>query len=140
MKKLVLLGLLLYPFHAQAQEATVTQLCQQLENYQPGADVEYKPGQNARGDAVAPADLNENGQVPIGDNFRLGITYDQAQQFNLPNVPYSPFLYVGDAEIKKRRQRLFQRQTPEPTASAVFMRPKSKRYTAGATKTRPPSA
>lgn len=103
MKKLILTVLFLLPVAAVAQDrVTVEQLCRELPNYQPEASVEYQPNKDVHGNDVAPADLDGgNNQIKLGDSIKLAITYDQAQQLNIPGVPYTPQMYVGNAEIKQ---------------------------------------
>jgi len=119
MKKLLLTIAILLPVTAYADDVvTVDKLCRELPNYQPSADVTYTPNKDVHGRDVAPADLDGgSNQIGLGESIKLAITYDQAQQLHLPNVPYTPQMYIGNAEIKKdgsvffNGKRLSQAQT-----------------------------
>jgi len=59
-----------------------SQICATLAGAASGA--EYRPGVNASGDAVAPADLPSTPSRPSVDNFPIEIDQHLARRFNLP--------------------------------------------------------
>jgi len=82
---------LVLPAAAAAQEPSLTvdpRACRMVADHVPSADVEYRPGVDARGNAVAPADLPgswgaTNPSAPeLPVTFRIGV--DLAQRLGLP--------------------------------------------------------
>ncbi|WP_109117176.1 hypothetical protein [Azospirillum sp. TSO22-1] len=67
------------PAAAQAPPFDIA-VCRYLPRHAPSADVEYKPGLDARGKRVAPADLpGLAGAVPV-DRFEIPVTLDFARR------------------------------------------------------------
>ena len=58
--------------------------CARLVRHEPAPDVAYKPGADARGRAVAPADLGSNPSVKIPDRFEFPITVDLGERLGIP--------------------------------------------------------
>ncbi len=92
MKNFLLLTLMiLMPFAALARDKTdgqsetlavQTMLCQKLAQHTPSNDVNFQPGVDAQGNAVAPADLNAT--QPIVKHFiEVPLTIDLARRMNL---------------------------------------------------------
>ena len=101
--RLSLAFLLLSPFPVFAAEPpNITDLCQELVEYQPSDDVEYKPGVDVNGENVVPADLNGGTSIELPETTKVLITVEQAQQLGLPaNVLYQPTAIVGMATVNK---------------------------------------
>jgi hypothetical protein len=121
MKKIILLLCLLVPFHAYADDPlSVKQLCAKMADLQTGGDVDYVPNKDVHGRKVAPADLDGTPEVKLSDTVTVAIGTDQLQQLNLPsNIPYTPYMNLGNVTIKKdgsvyfNGQRLTQPQRQE---------------------------
>jgi hypothetical protein len=74
----------LMPFAAAAQTISVSPHdCQQLVAHVPGADVEYKPGVDVHGNAVAPADLGGGSQLDLPQSIDIAIGVDLADRLGL---------------------------------------------------------
>jgi hypothetical protein len=58
--------------------------CQRVIAYQPSADVEYKPGVDARGNAVAGADLPGSVIIEAPKSITIPLTLELAELFTLP--------------------------------------------------------
>lgn len=58
-------------------------LCQSLPAYQADTGVEYRPGVDVRGRAVAPADLKAPLSAGMGEVVQIPVTVDLVQRFNL---------------------------------------------------------
>ncbi len=69
----------------EAGGASFKVLCQNLPDYQGDADagVEYQPGVDVHGNAVAPADLNAPLDAGAGRVVQIPVTVDLVQRFNL---------------------------------------------------------
>ncbi|PWC86695.1 hypothetical protein TSH100_13150 [Azospirillum sp. TSH100] len=67
-------------------------LCQRLTRHVPAADVEYRPGVDVNGRAVAPADLpgSAGAQPPIPIDLPLSIDLARRMGVALPSVPFLP--------------------------------------------------
>ncbi|CAO3401081.1 hypothetical protein [Azospirillum palustre] len=67
-------------------------LCQRLTRHVPAADVEYRPGVDVNGRAVAPADLpgSAGAQPPIPIDLPLSVDLARRMGVALPSVPYLP--------------------------------------------------
>ena len=62
-----------------------SQICATLAGTTPGVpSAEYRPGVDANGNAVAPADLPSAPSTPSVDNFPIEINQHLARRFNLP--------------------------------------------------------
>lgn len=67
-------------------------LCRRLTRHVPAADVEYRPGVDVHGRAVAPADLpgSAGAQPPIPIDLPLSVDLARRMGIDLPSVPYLP--------------------------------------------------
>lgn len=70
--------------------------CQYLVNHQPAPDVTYRPGVDAHGRSVVPADLNGGNQLQLPDTIYIPIEVNLGRRFNIP--PNSN-LWKSTAEI-----------------------------------------
>lgn len=68
-------------------------LCRSLPDYQPSADVEYKPGVDVHGHYVAPADLNYAPSV-LPSKIDIPLTVSLAKVLNLNTSQY-PYNQLG---------------------------------------------
>lgn len=82
----------LTPDTARDRPAVDLSLCQRLTRHVPAADVEYRPGVDVNGRAVAPADLpgSAGAQPPIPIDLPLSIDLARRMGVALPSVPYLP--------------------------------------------------
>ena len=99
---------------AWAQKVTITGVdCRKLVRHQPSADATYKPGVDARGRKVAPADINGAPQIRVPDT----ITFDAAadlRRFGIPatsplfepNVPLGRVDVLQDGRVFFNGERL----------------------------------
>lgn len=74
------------PVAAQNGGGVDPRLCQALVRHRPAPDVEYTPGVDVRGRAVAPADLPGSagaGRQPL-ERFEIPVTPDFARRMGLP--------------------------------------------------------
>lgn len=69
--------------------------CRYLTRHQPSADVEYKPGVDVNGKAVAPADLPDSYGIDLPTSIDIEITADIARSFGIATNN----LYRGKAQI-----------------------------------------
>ncbi len=76
--------------------------CLKLVKHVPSADVEYKPGVDVRGRAVAPADIAGGYSVVPPKNFTVDITVRLDKRFNIPVTPdlYQPEANIGRVTIE----------------------------------------
>ncbi len=77
--------------------------CRWVQRHQPAADVEYKPGVDVQGRAVAPADLPGSGGVALPQTIEIGITVDLAERFGLPKTLYGSEAYLGTVTVDGNR-------------------------------------
>jgi hypothetical protein len=113
-----LAGLLLtVPALAQAPQVTIAESeCRNLTVHQPSPDVKYRPGTDAQGRAVAPADLGNRQRFQPPKE----ITIDVTRRLAGTNAPSSLFkaeanilqlkvrdgrIYYGDQQLGDRDQR-----------------------------------
>ncbi|HEX2116637.1 MAG TPA: hypothetical protein VHM01_19710 [Alphaproteobacteria bacterium] len=86
---------------AWAQKVTIAGIdCRKLIPHQPSADVAYKPGVDARGRPVAPADVNGAPQIRMPEV----ITFDAAvdlRRFGIPATSplFQPNVSVGRVDV-----------------------------------------
>jgi hypothetical protein len=69
--------------------------CKRIARYAPSADVEYKPGVDARGRKVAPADVGGGSQIKIPDEITIPIGIDLDEKYGLG----ADGKYTGEATI-----------------------------------------
>lgn len=82
MKKIVMTGLILMGFAVPSMAQDHRTLCRVVEAYT-GADAAFVPGVDARGRAVAPADVTTPVRMS-GGVVRMPLTVDLAQRLNMP--------------------------------------------------------
>lgn len=71
--------------------------CRRLVEHRAAADVAYKPGVDARGNPVAPADLPGTARITASNEITINLTVDVLQQYGVPaDSPLSP---SGEASI-----------------------------------------
>ncbi len=82
----------LTPDAARDRPVVDLSLCQRLTRHVPAADVEYRPGVDVHGRAVAPADLagSAGAQPPIPIDLPLSVALARRMGIALPSVPYLP--------------------------------------------------
>ena len=79
---------LIYP--AMAQTVTITETdCANFVRHVPSGDVAYKPGIDAQGRAVVPADLGGGVQIKPPTEFSIPITIDLQKRLGIPVDPNS---------------------------------------------------
>ena len=94
---------------AMAQKVTITGVdCRRLARHMPAPDVAYKPGVDARGRAVAPADINAAPQIKVPET----ITFDAAadlRRFGIPPTSplFEPNVSVGRVDVLRDGRVLF---------------------------------
>ena len=88
---------------AWGQKVTITGVdCRKLVRHQPTGDATYKPGVDARGRKVAPADINGAPQIRVPDT----ITFDAAadlRRFGIPPTSplFQPNVHVGRVDVQQ---------------------------------------
>jgi len=82
----------LTPDAARDRPVVDLSLCQRLTRHVPAADVEYRPGVDVNGRAVAPADLpgSAGAQPPIPIDLPLSVDLARRMGVALPSVPHLP--------------------------------------------------
>ncbi len=80
--------LALAPVAGRGETITVTATtCAALANYVPAPDVAYRPGVDAEGNAVVPADLGGAPPIRVPDFFSVAITVEVAHRLGIPVFP-----------------------------------------------------
>lgn len=75
--------------------------CARLTKHTPRADVEYKPGVDARGKKVKPADLPGGNPIKMPEQITIDIGFDLADKFGLGSGgKYEGKGYVGKVTVK----------------------------------------
>ena len=93
---LALICLLVTPAVAQQPRVIVSKEdCKRLVRHHPSADVEYKPGVDVRGKAVAPADLQGCRPLKLPDSYEFDITFRVFERLGI-EVPTG----LGESELK----------------------------------------
>jgi hypothetical protein len=113
MMRSIALALVLLPVAAEAQTIAVSPRdCAQLVNHVPSADVEYKPGVDVHGNAVAPADLGGGYQLDLPQSIDIQIGVDLADRLGLRDsrqqgtpptrrvMPFAGYAPLGTLTIK----------------------------------------
>lgn len=112
------------PAHEKKAEVTITRAdCARLVAHIPASDVAYKPGVDAYGRTVAPADLDGGAQFPVPETLHIPIEIDLLDRFG---IPAHPDLYESDiplGEVVYRNGRLsFNGQPLQNEAAAELSR------------------
>jgi hypothetical protein len=85
------------PAAAQARQIMVTAVdCQRLLAHIPSPDVAYKPGVDAYGRPVTPADLPSGDRVKPPETFTIDIEVDLQERFGIPR---NSELFEGDVQL-----------------------------------------
>jgi len=106
---------------AFADTVTITRDgCAALQRYVPAPDVDYKPGVDVDGNAVAPADLG--GGVPpieMPSEIVISITALLQSKFGIPADPnsYKPEAYIGTVTVKPDGRAYFNGQPLQDDAA-----------------------
>ncbi len=83
--------------HEQMAEVAITRAdCARLVEHVPAPDVAYRPGVDAYGREVAPADLNGGAQIQVPETLHIPIEIDLQERFG---IPANPALYQSDIPI-----------------------------------------
>jgi hypothetical protein len=94
--------------------------CAALQRYVPAPDVNYTPGVDADGNAVAPADL-DSGTPPLEmpSDITIAITSLLQQRFGIPADPnsYKPEAYIGTVTVKADGRAYFNDQPLQDDAA-----------------------
>jgi hypothetical protein len=105
---------------AFAQTITITREgCAALQQYVPAPDVDYRPGVDVDGNAVAPADLNGSPQIKIPDEIAIAITVLLQRKLGIPANPadYKPEAYIGTVVVKPDGRVYFNNQPLQDDAA-----------------------
>lgn len=115
-------SLVLLAHEARAQTIVVdTAACRALTvAHQPTDDVSYKPGVDARGRAVAPADLNAPAPPVLAPSFTFDLNADLRPYLRAGSPLFQPQLNVGRVTIGPTGTVLFNGQPlPQQDAAAL---------------------
>lgn len=103
-------------FPALAQKATISEReCRQLVEHVASQDATYRPGVDARGRAVAPADLpSSGGQVQAPQSLTIDLKVSLAGKFGIPsNSPLlDPSVEVGKITVEDNGRRVLYNGQP----------------------------
>lgn len=94
------------PLHAQALEVS-SRDCARLVEHRARADVEYKPGVDARGRPVKPADLSPGPTIAAPQSFSFDVNVD-LKKFGVPanSVLSQPNAGVGKITVEDGGRRV----------------------------------
>ncbi len=86
--------------------------CARLVAHVPGDDVAYRPGVDARGRPVAPADLDGTPTLALPESYRIRIEVDSDDRFGIPATAgrYDADIAVGEALVEADGRVLFNGQ------------------------------
>ncbi len=94
--RFIVLALLLISAPVMAQDiVSVETFCRILPEYQQPAGVEYQPGVDVNGKAVAPADLNGASPIQNFETIEIPVEVDLISRFGLapkPGVELQPYV------------------------------------------------
>lgn len=71
--------------------------CQRLVQHTPSADVAYKPGVDARGNPVTPADLPGSARITAPNEITINLTVDLLKEYGVASG--SPLSPRGEASV-----------------------------------------
>lgn len=122
---MAIVGLVLGPTLAAAQSLSITGTdCRRLVQHTPAPDVAYKPGVDARGKPVAPADLNPAPQIRVPDTIVFDAAVDLRRYGVSTASPlFQPNAKVGEVRVDKDGRTYFNGQPlgdPEIAALEAF--------------------
>ncbi len=138
--KMIVAALVFAAAPALAQQATVTDReCRQLVDYTASQDVNFKPGVDARGRAVAPADLpSSSAQIQPPQNFTFDVN-TSLTGFGIPsNSPiFQPQVGVGKVTVEDGGRRVLFNGQPIGNTEKSAIAELCKRRQAQQPQTRP---
>ena len=88
------------PVHAQTTVRITEADCSRLVNHVAAADVNYRPGVDVNGNAVAPANLNAQPQIRMADVISIPVTIDLATNLGI-DTPFLARPTVGEVRITR---------------------------------------
>ena len=88
------------PVHAQTTVRITEADCSRLVTHVAAADVNYRPGVDVNGNAVAPADLNAQPQIRMPDVISIPVTIDLATNLGI-DTPFLARPTVGEVRITR---------------------------------------
>lgn len=88
------------PVHAQTTVRITEADCSQLVTHVASSDVNYRPGVDVNGNAVAPADLNAQPQISVPDVISIPVTIDLATDLGI-DTPFLARPTVGEVQITR---------------------------------------
>ena len=115
--------LLALPADAQQSRIVVSmEDCQRLVRHSPSADVEYKPGVDVHGKAVAPADLGGSRPVKLRETFEFDITLQVFERLGITVAKGldESELTVGTVSVDKRGNVSFNGERLDGTQEAAI--------------------
>lgn len=82
--------------------------CERLVKHVPAPDVDYRPGVDAQGRPVVPADLDGGHQLVLPETVRIPITVLLQDRFGIPanSVLYEAEAEIGTAEVSLDGERV----------------------------------
>lgn len=81
--------------------------CRRLVAHEPSADVTYKPGVDARGKPVAPADLGGGTQLNLGTDLSIPVTIDLAKRYGAGALPLGTEAKVSPGTVTVKNGKAF---------------------------------
>jgi hypothetical protein len=124
---------------ALAQQATVTDReCRQLVDHVASQDVNYKPGVDSRGRAVAPADLPSSNQFQAPQNFTFDLN-TSLTGFGIPSTSkiFEPQVGIGKITVEDGGRRVLFNGQPIGNTETSAIAELCKRRQAQQPQTRP---
>ena len=95
------MAVMLSPSLAQDKPGAVVKIapedCRRLVQHRPSADVAYKPGVDARGNPVTPADLPGQARITAPDEITIDLTIDVLARYGVSSD--SPLAPSGEASV-----------------------------------------
>jgi hypothetical protein len=115
-----LLGVLVHDVRAQTVVVDTAACRALIVAHRPADDVAYTPGVDARGRAVAPADLNAPAPTVLAPSFTFDIDVDLRPYLQSGSALSQPRLNVGRVTIGPTGAVLFNGQPlPQPDVAAL---------------------
>lgn len=99
--------------------------CARLVPHQPAADATYRPGVDAQGRPVAPADLPGTAQIAMPEEITIDITVEIQKRFGIPSdaTLFKPEARIGTVVVKPDGSATFNGQplsSPEQQALSAL--------------------
>lgn len=88
------------PVHAQTTVRITDSDCARLVTHVAAADVNYRPGVDVNGNAVAPADLNAQPRIAVPEVISIPVTIDLATDLGI-DTPFLARPTVGEVRITR---------------------------------------